>query len=152
MALRSCKRLSCSPCTRRAAITLSLAALICGVSVWAQNTNGRVIGIVTDPQGAAVAGAKVTVTKVGTNVTWNTVSDGKGSYQVLDVPIGMYKVTVESHGFAKAATEAQELTINQALRVDVRLKVGTANETVEVQSQAAQVETVHPQLCCTGDG
>jgi hypothetical protein len=46
MALRSCKRLSCSPCTRRAAITLSLAVLIFGVSVWAQNTNGRVIGIV----------------------------------------------------------------------------------------------------------
>ena len=152
MALRSCKRLSCSPCTRRAAITLSLAVLIFGVSVWAQNTNGRVIGIVTDPQGAAVAGAKVTVTNVGTNVSWNTVTDGKGSYQVLDVPIGMYKVTVESRGFAKATTEAQELTINQALRIDIRLKVGAANETVEVQSQAAQVETVNPTIGGTVTG
>ena len=96
MALRSCKRLSCSPCTRRAAIVLSLAVLISGVSVWAQNTNGRVIGFVADPQGAAVAGAKVTVTNLGTNLSWNTVTDGNGSYQVLDVPIGMYKVTVES--------------------------------------------------------
>ena len=152
MALRSCKRLSCSPCTRRAAITLSLAALICGVSVWAQNTNGRVIGIVADPQGAAVAGAKVTVTNVGTNVGWNTITDGNGSYQVLDVPIGMYQVTVESRGFAKASIEAQELTINQALRIDIRLKVGTANQTVEVQSQAAQVETVNPTIGGTVTG
>ncbi|HXP41358.1 MAG TPA: TonB-dependent receptor, partial [Candidatus Acidoferrales bacterium] len=152
MALRSCKRLSCSPCTRGPAITLSLAVLIFGVSVWAQDTNGRVIGIVTDPQGAAVTGAKVTVTNLGTNVSWNTLTDGKGSYQVLDVPIGMYKVTVENRGFAKATTEAQELTINQALRIDIRLKVGAANETVEVQSQAAQVETVDPTIGGTVTG
>jgi outer membrane receptor protein involved in Fe transport len=152
MALRSCKHLSCSPCTRRAAIVLSLAVLIFGVSVCAQNTSGRVIGIVTDPQGAAVAGAKVAVTNVGTNVSWNTVTDDKGSYQMLDVSIGMYKVTVESRGFAKATTEAQELTINQALRIDIRLKVGAANETVEVQSQAAQVETVNPTIGGTVTG
>jgi outer membrane receptor protein involved in Fe transport len=152
MALRSCKRLSCSPCTRRSATTLSLAVLIFGVSVWAQNTSGRVIGIVADPQGAAVAGAKVTVTNLGTNVNWNTMTDGKGSYQVLDVPIGMYKVTVENRGFAKATTEAQELTINQALRIDIRLKVGAANETVEVQSRAAQVETVNPTIGGTVTG
>jgi outer membrane receptor protein involved in Fe transport len=152
MALRSCKRLSCSPCTRRAATTLSLAVLIFGGSVWAQNTSGRVIGIVADPQGAAVAGAKVTVTNLGTNVNWNTMTDGKGSYQVLDVPIGMYTVTVENRGFAKATTEAQELTINQALRIDIRLKVGAANETVEVQSQAAQVETVNPTIGGTVTG
>ncbi|MGA9978469.1 MAG: TonB-dependent receptor [Candidatus Sulfotelmatobacter sp.] len=152
MTLRSCKRLSCSPCTRRAALVLSLAVLIFEVSVWAQNTNGRVLGIVTDPQGAAVAGAKVTVTNVGTNLSWNTVSDDKGSYQVLDVSIGMYKVMVESRGFAKAATEPQELTINQALRIDIRLKVGAANETVEVQSQAAQVETVNPTIGGTVTG
>src|SRR5580698_9385957 len=152
MALRSCKRLSCSPCTRGAAITLSLAVLIFGVSVWAQDTNGRVIGIVTDPEGAAVTGAKVTVTNLGTNVSWNTLTDGKGSYQVLDVPIGMYKVTVENRGFAKATTEAQELTINQALRIDIRLKVGAANQTIEVQSQAAQVETVDPTIGGTVTG
>jgi len=152
MALRSCKRLSCSPSTRRAVIAPALAVLAFTVSVWAQNTNGRVIGIVTDPQGAAVAGAKVTVVNAGTNLTWHTVTDDKGNYQVLDVPIGQYSVTVESAGFSKAKTEMQELTINQALRIDIHMKVGAVNEVIEVQSQAAQVETVNPTIGGTVTG
>src|ERR1035437_1565212 len=101
MALRSCKRLFHSPCARRVAIGLSLAVALTVFDA-AQNTNGTVIGIVTDPQGAAVAGAKVAVTNVGTNVSWNTVTDDKGSYQMLDVSIRLYKVRVESRGFATA--------------------------------------------------
>ena len=151
MTLHSNKRFFRSPCARRVAIGLSLAVVLT-VFAAAQNTNGRVIGIVTDPQGAAVPGAKVTVTNVGTNVSWNAVTDDKGSYQALDVPIGMYKVTVESRGFAKSVTEPQELTINQSLRIDVRLKVGSASETVEVQSEAAQVETVNPTIGGTVTG
>src|SRR5215471_15537869 len=137
---------------RQSACALILGVVAFSVSGWAQNTNGRVIGVVTDPQGAAVAGAKVTVTNTGTNVNWNTTTDGKGSYQVLDVPIGTYTVTVESRGFARAKTEPQELTINQALRLDVPLKVGGANETVDVQSQSAQVETVNPTIGGTVTG
>ncbi|MGA8213949.1 MAG: TonB-dependent receptor [Candidatus Sulfotelmatobacter sp.] len=131
---------------RRSFFALTLAALFLGVSAFAQNTNGRVIGTVTDSQGAAVAGAKVTVTNTGTNVHRNTVTDSAGTYQVLDVPIGVYSVTVEASGFKKAVTEAQELSINQSLRVDVRLNVGAISETVQVQSEAAQVETVNPTI------
>ena len=152
MSSRTCQRSSYLPCARQAAIAVSLAVLIFAVSVGAQNINGRVLGIVTDPQGAAVAGAKVAVANTGTNVNWNTVTDGRGSFQVLDVPIGMYTITVESRGFARARIEPQELTINQALRVDVSLKLGAANETVEVQSRAAQVETVNPTIGGTVTG
>jgi hypothetical protein len=151
MTFRACKCLLCSPCARRMAITLSLAALFTAFAS-AQNTNGRVIGIITDPGGAAVARAKVTVTNVGTNVTWNTETDERGSYQVLDVPIGMYKVAAESPGFAKITTEPQELTVNQSLRIDIHLKVGAVNESIEVQSQAAQVETVNPTIGGTVTG
>jgi outer membrane receptor protein involved in Fe transport len=151
MALGICKRLFHSPCTRRVATALSLAAFF-AIFASAQNTNGRVIGVVTDPKGAAVAKAKVMVTNVGTNVSWNTETDDRGSYQVLDVPIGMYRVTVESPGFAKATTEPQELTVNQSLRIDIPLKVGAVNETIEVQSQAAQVETVNPTIGGTVTG
>ncbi len=154
MALRNCVRFSYSSCRRLAACAVPVAALLLvfAVSAWAQNTNGRVIGIVTDPGGATVGKAKVIVTNTGTNVSWNTQTDDRGSYQVLDVPIGMYKVTVESPGFARATTEPQELTVNQSLRIDVPLKVGAVNETVEVQSQAAQVETVNPTIGGTVTG
>ena len=151
MIYRSRKRRFHSPCARRVAIGLSLA-LALTVFAAAQNTNGRVIGIVTDPQGAAVPDARVTVTNVGTNVSWNTVTDGKGNYQVLDVPIGQYSVTVESRGFSKIRTEPQELTINQALRIDIHMKVGAVNEVVDVQSQAAEVETVNPTIGGTVTG
>ena len=151
MELRTCKRLFHSPCARRAAIAMSLAVVLTALAS-AQNTNGRVIGIVTDPQGAAVPGAKVIVTNVGTNVSWNTVTDDKGNYQVLDVPIGQYSVTVENRGFSKSRTEPQELTINQALRIDIHMRVGSVNEVVDVQSQAAQVETVNPTIGGTVTG
>jgi outer membrane receptor protein involved in Fe transport len=151
MALRSCKHLFRSPFARQSAIALSMAAWL-AVFAQAQNTNGRVIGVITDPQGSAVTGAKVAVTNIGTNVTWNTTSDEKGDYQVLDVPIGMYKVTVVNPGFAKITTEAQELEINQSLRVDIHLRLGAVNETVEVQSEASQVETVNPTVGGTVTG
>lgn len=142
----------CSHWTWRSIGAAALATFLFTVCAAAQNTNGRVIGIVSDPQGAAVAGAKVTVTNVGTNVTWNTTTDDKGSYQVLDVPIGMYRVTIANPGFSKITTEPQELTINQSLRIDIHLKLGAVNETVEVQSQSAQVETVNPTVGGTVTG
>ena len=142
---------ACSRLTLQALI-LVLFLFCSGILVSAQNTNGRVFGTVTDVQGAAVAGAKVTVSNSGTNVHWNTVTDSTGNYQALDVPIGMYSVTVEVAGFRKAVTGVQELTIAQSLRIDVRLQVGTTTETIQVESQAAQVETVNPTVGGTVTG
>jgi outer membrane receptor protein involved in Fe transport len=107
---------------------------------------------VTDPQGAAVPGAKVRVTNVGTNVHWDVVTNADGAYQALDLPIGNYKVTVEREGFAKIVTDTQSLDINQTLRIDIRMKVGALSETVSVQAQAAQVETVNATLGATVTG
>ncbi|HXX99457.1 MAG TPA: TonB-dependent receptor, partial [Candidatus Limnocylindrales bacterium] len=119
---------------------------------YAQTGTGRVIGTITDESGAAIAGAKVTVTNALTNVHWETTSGADGAYQVLDLPIGKYSVTAEREGFAKAVTEVQELQINQALRIDVRMKVGSVAETVTVQALAAQVETVSPTVGGTVTG
>src|SRR5579864_1336971 len=112
-------------------LTLSMPAL-------AQNATGRITGAVTDPQSAAVPGAKVRVTNVGTNVHWDAVTNADGSYQVLDLPIGNYRVAVEREGFAKTVTDTQALEINQTLRIDIRMKVGAISETVSVEAQAAQ--------------
>lgn len=151
MALRTCTRLLCSPCARRAAIALSLAVVFT-VFASAQNTNGRIIGTVTDTQGAAIAGAKISVTNTGTNVLSDTVTNNEGYYQVLQLPVGSYTVTVEHAGFAKSVTAATPLDINQSLRIDIHLKPGSVMETVQVEAEAAQVETVNATLGATVTG
>src|SRR5215472_1674711 len=121
-------------------------------SARAQTATGRIVGTVTDTQGAAIAGAKITVLNTGTNVRSDTVSNADGYYQVLQLPVGTYAVSAEREGFAKVVTEAQPLDINQSLRIDVRLKVGSLSETVRVESQAAQVETISPTIGGTVTG
>jgi len=118
----------------------------------AQNTAGRLIGSVTDSQGAVVSGAKVTVRNVGTNASWQTTTGSDGTYQVLNLPIGDYTLAVEVPGFSRVVTKPQSLDINQSLRIDVALKVGAVNEVVEVQSASAQVETVNPTIGGTVTG
>ncbi|HLV88546.1 MAG TPA: carboxypeptidase regulatory-like domain-containing protein [Candidatus Sulfotelmatobacter sp.] len=121
-------------------------------TVVGQNSAGRIVGFVTDPQGAALVNAKVTVSNAGTNVQSNAVTDSTGAYQVVDLPIGDYSVTVEMAGFDKAVTPPKHLDINQSLRIDVHMKVGAATETVDVQSQVAQVETLNPTIGATVSG
>jgi hypothetical protein len=134
-----------------------LIAAVCVVSLvsipaLAQNSTGRVIGTVMDAQGAAIAGAKVTVTNTGTNAHWGTVSGSDGTYQVLELPIGSYSVTAEHEGFTKAVTAPLPLEINQSLRIDVHMKVGSVAEVVRVEAAAVQVETVNPTVGGTVTG
>jgi hypothetical protein len=112
-------------------------------SVHAQDATGRVIGSVTDPQGAVVPDAKVTVTNTGTQISNTTVTDGNGHFEVLNLPIGTYHVTVEHEGFNRDVTQDKQLQINQSLRFDITLTVGAVNESVTVEAQVAGVETVN---------
>jgi hypothetical protein len=114
--------------------------------LFAQSERARIVGTVTDPQGAVVVGAKVSVINTATGVATAAVTDSEGRYQALELPIGAYKVKVERDGFKTTETAAYTLEINQALRVDVRLAIGARGETVEVSGDAAQVETVNPTL------
>src|SRR6266404_8156892 len=68
----------------------------------AQLTNGVFAGTVTDPQGAAVAGAEVVITNVGTGSVVTVKTSGEGSYRVPELPLGTYKFTVTAAGFKKA--------------------------------------------------
>jgi hypothetical protein len=123
---------------------VSLCVLITTLTVglaFGQEATGRIVGNVTDQTGAAVVGAKVIITNLGTRITRSTVSDKGGFYEVLSLPIGAYKVTIEMPGFRKQAFENQALQINQSLRLDARLEVGQSTEVVEVSGQAANVET-----------
>src|SRR5579871_6886335 len=118
----------------------------------AQTATGRIVGAVIDPSEAAVSGAKVVVTNTATNTRSETVAGTDGAYQVLDLPIGTYTVSVQKEGFGASLTKPAELQINQTLRVDVRLVVGAVSQTFVVEAQAAQVETEVPTIGGTVTG
>ncbi|MGH9700171.1 MAG: TonB-dependent receptor domain-containing protein [Candidatus Acidiferrales bacterium] len=118
----------------------------------AQNSTGRIVGTITDPQGSVVPGAKVVATNAGTNAHWNTLTGQDGAYEVLDLPIGNYTIAVEKAGFTKIVTDPQPIEINQSLRINVQLKVGAVAEVLTVEANASQVETVNPTVGGTVTG
>ena len=112
----------------------------------AQTSNGRIFGVITDESGAVVQRAQVHVVDVGKNASREAITANNGSYQVLQLGVGTYKVVVESNGFIKGETTSQALNLNQALRVDITLKVGASRQTVEVSSETSNVESVSATL------
>src|SRR5471032_2056605 len=112
----------------------------------AQDATGRIVGVVTDPAGSVVPKAKVTVTSVGTGVSSDTLAGEDGSYQVLLLPIGSYRVSAEAPGFRKTVTNPEKLDINQSLKIDLKLEIGATTESVQVEANATAVETVTAAL------
>ena len=93
---------------------ICLAFIFSSAALLAQTANGRVLGTITDPSGAAITGAKVTVINTDTHLPRETATDKEGTFQVLDLPIGTYSVTAEAPGFNKAVTLGHNLLINQS--------------------------------------
>ncbi len=131
--------------SRRFAL-VALIVLVAPGAAWAQEATGKIVGTITDPTGGLIPGAKVTVTNVATDVSRQTRTDKEGFYEVLALPIGTYKVTAENPGFRKATVENQTLQINQALRIDIPMEIGSPTEVVEVTAEVATVETVNHTL------
>lgn len=128
-------------------LLLFLATLPCLLS--AQEATGRIVGTVFDPSGAVVPGAHIVVTNTATHVSRETNAASDGSYQVPALPVGSYTVSVDHKGFRSVTTDASTLDINQSLRIDVHLPLGSATETVNVESTASTVETLSPTIGAT---
>ena len=113
---------------------------IFSASAWGQ-TNASLRGTVTDQSGAVVAGAKVTLTNTGTGISRTINTENDGAYVFDLVQVGKYRVTVEKPGFTTFIRDGITLELNQNGRVDVSLRIGQANQTVEVTANVAQVDT-----------
>ena len=87
---------------------LSVVVLLLSLST-AQVQNGQFSGQVTDPSGAAIANAKVTVTNPSTNFTNSTTTNQNGLYNLKELPIGVYKITVEASGFKTTSNSGVQL-------------------------------------------
>jgi len=128
-----------------------LVLLFC-TGAWAQNT-GSITGTVTDPSGAAVAGATVVVANAEHGITRESTSNSAGEYSQTALPQGKYDVVVTASGFKKFQAKGVVLDVAQKARVDVALQVGAATTEVIVEgSSVAQVETESSELSGTVNG
>jgi hypothetical protein len=119
-----------------------LAAVFAGLApANAQETTGSINGFVTDPSGAAVAGATVTATDATRGTAYPTQTNGDGAYYLTHLPIGKYAVKVEARGFQIAVHSAFDLVLDQVARVDMQLTVGTMSQTVEVTGAPPLLQT-----------
>ena len=103
--------------------------------------NAQISGTVTDSSGAAVSGAKVTVSQTATNVVRTTISSADGSFLLPDLPIGPYKLQAEAKGFGAYVQTGIRLQVNESPRVNIVLTLGKVTEQVVVQSNAAMIQT-----------
>src|SRR5581483_1958401 len=106
-----------------------------------QEVTAAVVGTVTDPSGAPIKDADVTVTDAERGTTWTARTNDAGAYNLPRLPVGSYTVKVTAPGFQTALHPAFTLVLNQTARVDVQMKVGQVNETVEVTTAAPVLQT-----------
>ena len=118
-------------------------------SAFGQAVYGSILGTVTDPQGAAVAGAKVTVTNQRKGTTDETTTNADGNYQVTHLVPDVYSVKVEGAGFKVSEQKDIPIQADAAARVDMQFQVGGASETVEVTAEAPQLKTDRADVAVT---
>lgn len=129
------------------AFSLILIILCLAVSpLLAQRMDGSLTGTITDPSGAVVAGAKVTVTNEATGVANTTTTTTAGVYNFPNLLVGSYTLKVEMKGFMPLTRKGIAVASNQVTEASSKLSLGTEAQTVEVVAGAATVETTTSQI------
>ena len=118
-----------------------LTGFLCVLAAFAQYDTASVLGTVTDPSAAIVAGVRVTLENVRTGVKQSSITDSDGNYSFLNQRIGEYRVTAESPGFKQVSSDVFTLTVNARQRVNLALQVGEVTESISVSGAAAALET-----------
>lgn len=111
------------------------------LSVQAQSTYGAVTGFVTDPSGAAIVDAQVTLTNLGTSEerAQSTVADGL--YSFVTVIPGQYRIEVEKQGFKRVTREPVVVEVQQSIRIDVAMRVGMVSEVMTVTAETPLLQS-----------
>jgi hypothetical protein len=120
--------------------------LCCSPLVLAQSTGGRILGRVSDPTGAVLAGVKVTATNEATGVSRDTLTNSSGDYVFPEVPVGTYTLSFDLTGFKISVRKGVSLDVNQVITLNMTMQVGQTKEVIEVTSEAPLVDTTSTQL------
>src|SRR5713226_7590381 len=105
--------------------------------VFAQTTQGGIVGTIRDQKGAQIVGAKVTGTSPSTGLQRETTTADNGIFRINALPTGVYQVKAEAVGFATSTTTGVEVGVDQIRTIDIVLHVGSKSEVVEVKADAA---------------
>ena len=120
--------------------------LLIGLPAGAQVDRGTIVGTVTDPSGARISGAVVVITNRDTGEPIHLTTNSEGDYNAKLVKIGNYSVSATKQGFEKTLQQRVEVAVNQSVRVDLVLKLGSTSETVEVTGAAPLLQTESSSL------
>lgn len=118
-----------------------LLFLAVSLPVAAQEFRATIAGQVTDPSGAPIPGAKITVTSIERSVTYETQTNEVGRYLTQFLPAGPYRMSVEKDGFKKATRDELSLQAVDRLSIDFRLEVGSLSDSITVTSEVSLLQT-----------
>ncbi len=134
--------------SRSALAALVLAALI-PASGFAQAVYGSIVGTIADPSGAAIAGAKLTITDTGRDVSVNTTSNDSGNFAQRFLIVGKYRLRVEAPGFKAYVQDNIGVSVDTESRVDVKMQVGEVTQTLEVTAEGSILKTERSDVATT---
>jgi hypothetical protein len=130
---------------RKLVVSLSLV-ILCSALTFGQSTYGSITGSVTDPSGAAVDGATVTLTNTGTSEKHTQTTSDQGTYSFVNVIPGQYRLDIEKTGFKRFSHPNVVVQVQLDTHVDASLAVGAASEVVEVTSETTLLQTESSSL------
>ena len=131
---------------RRSLMVVTLVLILVGAFQVQAQTTGTIYGTISDPNGAAIGGATVTVSSQERNLKRTATTSAEGAYTFTVLPVGKYTLTAESAGFKPIEQKDIDLQVETDLRVDFRMELGQVTERVIVTSEISQVDTVSSTL------
>src|SRR2546425_635618 len=127
-------------CRRAFAFLFVAGILLVGTSAYA-DSNATVSGLVTDPQGRAVADTAIVLTNVNTGIAYQTKTNGQGIYRVNGLQPGIYRANVSKDGFKSIVKADIELHVQDQVSINFALQLGSVMETITVEAGAPLINT-----------
>jgi hypothetical protein len=136
--------------TPRNAVLAVVLLFALPISLWCQSTStGTVAGQVTDQTNALVVGATVTLSDISTNTERTATTNDAGRYVFPNIAPGVYDIKVNKPGFSQARVQGQKVEIGSALTINVALKVGSTEQTVNVEASGTTLQTLNATVGTT---
>ena len=118
-----------------------LFLIVGSATAFAQFEDGSIVGSIHDASGAVIPGATVSATNTATGIVSSTTANASGDYEFPSLRVGTYTVRAEASGFSAGVAESIGVSVASRSRIDLTLKIGSSESTVEVSGVTLQLET-----------